>query len=283
VSPAENRVYSLPNVWVSGTLWGRTNCRDCTADHAVGTRCCETGDAGGTLYNRHEDGSAIGMEKPITKVELNFLNSPDFYDVSQVDGFNLPVQMTPVKGTGDDKTRTTGYWLGCPGVTGNVNSVCPDSSMIKDAAQYPFGGDFSYGLALKNAAGGTIACWNGCSYKTRGSCSLDGLPCRKDQDCGKKGQSCIPPPGNPNLSPQAADYCCDASDYCHTLSNDKDCGTKKRCPATAISAFYKALAPSAYAYTMGEDDWSTFNAGWKDGVGPDYYIEFCPEPLLKLF
>lgn len=82
VASGQTRVYELPNVWISGTLWGRTNCRNCTADQATGTRCCETGDASGTLFNRHEDGSAIGMEKPVTKIELNFGSSPDYYDIS---------------------------------------------------------------------------------------------------------------------------------------------------------------------------------------------------------
>lgn len=337
VASGESRVYKLPNVWISGTIWGRTNCSDCSLDEGKGTRCCETGDASGTLYNRHPDsGLTFGPEKPITKIELDFETSPDFYDVSQVDGYNLPVQLTPVKGTGDDQTRTTGYWLGCPGVTGDVNIVCPDAMSIKDTEKYPFSSDFPLGIALKDASGKTIACYQGCSYKTRGSCKLDQLPCRLDQDCAMlkvcsidknrcntvsdcpdvpqsqtcvqttnhcsiqddipcstdadckpvyahqnceaEIQSCIQPTGNPNLLPEAADYCCDGSAYCSTLSTDEECGTKKRCPVTAISAFYKALASSAYAYTMGEDDWSTFNAGWKNGVGPDYYIEFCPNP-----
>lgn len=216
--------------------------------------------------------------------------------------------MTPVRGTGDWDHKPNGYWLGCPGVTGNVNGVCPDAVTITDTEKYPFGTDFELGIALKNTGGTVIACWNGCSYKTRGSCKSDGFPCRKDQDCAvlkvcsrddrpcekdddcnpegateiqacvNKTQGCVPPPGNPNLLPAARDYCCDASDYCHTLSSDAACATKKKCPATAIAAFYKSLAPSAYAYTMGDDDWSTFNAGWKDGVGPDYYVEFCPTP-----
>lgn len=48
----------------------------------------------------------------------------DFYDVSLVDGFNLPVSITPEEGSEDCNTTS------CPG---NVNSVCPPNFAVKDS------------------------------------------------------------------------------------------------------------------------------------------------------
>ena len=60
----------------------------------------------------------------------------DFYDVSLVDGFNLPVSVATQGGSGDCQTST------CPA---NVNAVCPTE------------------LQVKGSDGSVIACKSACT------------------------------------------------------------------------------------------------------------------------
>ncbi|WOH07827.1 hypothetical protein DCAR_0727261 [Daucus carota subsp. sativus] len=104
----------------SGRIWARSFCND------AGTSC-GTGDCGNL-----QCGS--GGAPPATLIEftLNGDGGKDFYDVSLVDGFNLPVNVVP--GGGCPQTS-------CPV---DVNADCP--------------GD----LAVKDQSGGTIGCKSAC-------------------------------------------------------------------------------------------------------------------------
>jgi hypothetical protein len=80
----KSRTISIPKSW-SGRMWGRTHCgRDST-----GKFSCLTGDCGsGTL-----ECAGSGAKPPATLAEftLNGADGLDFYDVSLVDGYNLPM------------------------------------------------------------------------------------------------------------------------------------------------------------------------------------------------
>ncbi|KAJ1399299.1 Thaumatin, conserved site [Sesbania bispinosa] len=81
------RVLEVPEGW-SGRIWGR---QGCCFDPKTGKGSCETGDCAGLLKC-----GGIGGVPPATLVEMT-LGTPQsglhFYDVSLVDGFNLPVSM----------------------------------------------------------------------------------------------------------------------------------------------------------------------------------------------
>ncbi|XP_010912035.1 pathogenesis-related thaumatin-like protein 3.5 [Elaeis guineensis] len=81
-------VFTAPVGW-SGRIWGRTGCN---FDQA-GNGSCQTGACGTALKC-----SASG-EPPATLAEFT-LAAMDFYDVSLVDGFNLPITVMPVNGKG---------------------------------------------------------------------------------------------------------------------------------------------------------------------------------------
>ena len=55
----------------------------------------------------------------------------DWYDVSLVDGYNLPVRMFPVKGT--FTTTTTAYMCDTVGCTKDLLPTCPAELQVKDA------------------------------------------------------------------------------------------------------------------------------------------------------
>ncbi|XP_043725449.1 thaumatin-like protein [Telopea speciosissima] len=97
-----------PDTW-SGRFWARTEC-DFTSKPA-----CQTGDCQG----RFACNGTIGMP-PATLVEVSLLptskSNLNFYDVSLVDGYNLPVSVSAVN------AKSNCFVEGC---LKNINSVCP--------------------------------------------------------------------------------------------------------------------------------------------------------------
>ncbi|GAB2247208.1 hypothetical protein Droror1_Dr00007090 [Drosera rotundifolia] len=101
----------------SGRLWARTHC---TLNSSTFT--CLTGDCGsGTVPC-----SGGGAKPPATLAEftLNGSQSLDFYDLSLVDGFNLPILVAPMGwGRGGDCSAT--------GCLVDVNRVCPTGLSVR--------------------------------------------------------------------------------------------------------------------------------------------------------
>lgn len=72
----------------SGRIWARTGCRF----DATGAGKCLTGDCGGRLEC---DGSGATPPASLFEITLGQGNDKDFYDVSIVDGYNLPIVAWP--------------------------------------------------------------------------------------------------------------------------------------------------------------------------------------------
>lgn len=85
----QTMVFTAP-VAGSGRIWARTGCNF----DRTGNGSCQTGSCGTTLKC-----GASGVT-PATLAEFT-LASPDFYDVSLVDGFNLPILVRPLNGRGN--------------------------------------------------------------------------------------------------------------------------------------------------------------------------------------
>lgn len=82
--------FRVPGDW-SGRVWARTGCDFDSGNHKP---ACETGDCDGKL----ECAGNIGLP-PVTLVELTIQvdkGKPSFYDVSLVDGYNLPVSVSSI-------------------------------------------------------------------------------------------------------------------------------------------------------------------------------------------
>jgi hypothetical protein len=78
-------------------FWGRTGCSDDDADLK-----CETGSAVSNKdYTDKLRAGGVGSNYPATKGEIFFDGAGDqhFYDISIVDGYNVPIQIEPVSGT----------------------------------------------------------------------------------------------------------------------------------------------------------------------------------------
>jgi hypothetical protein len=118
LQPGESNMLAVPTSW-SGRLWGRTLC----AQDSTGGFSCVTGDCGSSTI----ECAGRGAAPPATLAEftLNGANGLDFYDVSLVDGYNLPMTVVPKGGTGG-MCNTTGCVV-------DMNGACPTELKVMSA------------------------------------------------------------------------------------------------------------------------------------------------------
>lgn len=108
LTKGSSRTFQAPTGW-SGRFWGRT---DCNFDDS-GSGSCATGDcSSGTL-----ECNGATSTPPTTLAEITLgSGSQDFYDVSLVDGYNLPIIL---EGSGGSGT------CGSTGCITDLNRRCP--------------------------------------------------------------------------------------------------------------------------------------------------------------
>ncbi|XP_068646838.1 thaumatin-like protein 1b [Aristolochia californica] len=123
----ESQALTVPTNW-SGRFWGRTQC----TEDSTGKFSCVTGDCGSGKVE-----CAGGAAPPATLAEftLNGSGGLDFYDVSLVDGYNLPMTVVPQGGSGN--CTTTGCLV-------ELNGACPSDLRVQSA-------DGSENVACKSA------------------------------------------------------------------------------------------------------------------------------------
>ncbi|EAY78456.1 hypothetical protein OsI_33545 [Oryza sativa Indica Group] len=130
--PGQSRRVSAPPTW-NGRFWGRTGCNftsTATNHHGNAAAACLTGDCGGRLAC---NGTAGAPPATLVEVDLHEDQSKgSSYDVSLVDGYNLPVAVwtkppTPGAAAADRKCVI-------PGCAKNVNAVCPPELQVTAAA-----------------------------------------------------------------------------------------------------------------------------------------------------
>ena len=97
-------------VWGSGCVFDSTG---------MGT--CDTGDCGGVLQC---NGAGGNPPASLAEITLDGANGYDFYDISLVDGYNLPINMQPIGGTSANGT------CGAPGCISNLNLNCPTALQV---------------------------------------------------------------------------------------------------------------------------------------------------------
>jgi hypothetical protein len=123
----QSHTVAMPAGKWSGRFWGRTGCRF----DAGGAGSCETGDCGGKLACAGATGKT-----PATLAEftLGDAANPDFYDLSLVDGYNLPMGIAPLEGT---FTRSPGAAHDClvPSCAHDLDASCPAELRLMSGAQ----------------------------------------------------------------------------------------------------------------------------------------------------
>ncbi|XP_042417702.1 thaumatin-like protein 1 [Zingiber officinale] len=115
--PAGGRRLDPGQVWTinvapgttGGQIWARTGC----SFNSTGIGRCLTGDCAGLLECEARELGSL----PVTLVEfsLDQFENLDFFDISLVDGFNVPVNLIPTSG-------------GCPAVRceADITASCPE-------------------------------------------------------------------------------------------------------------------------------------------------------------
>ncbi|CAE6206682.1 unnamed protein product [Arabidopsis arenosa] len=136
----EARVINAPSSW-TGRFWGRSLC----STSSKGNFSCATGDCGSGKIECSE-----GSAPPTTLAEfsLNGSNGQDFYDVSLVDGYNLPLVVVPQR----PQSGQTCVSIGC---VVNLTKTCPSELQVMGSS----------------SEGEPIACMNACQkFKTAEFC-----------------------------------------------------------------------------------------------------------------
>ncbi|KAJ4976216.1 hypothetical protein NE237_001322 [Protea cynaroides] len=118
LEPDETWLVNIASDTNSGRIWGRTNC----TFNATGKGRCETGDCNNQLECK--DNGAL----PVTLAEfaLNQYDNLDFYDLSLVDGFNIPMEFSPNSSS-------------CRGIkcAADINAECPVELRTKGGCNHP--------------------------------------------------------------------------------------------------------------------------------------------------
>ncbi|XP_057426622.1 pathogenesis-related thaumatin-like protein 3.5 [Lotus japonicus] len=112
----ETSAIAAPTSW-GGRFWGRTLC---SQDDSTGKFSCVTGDCGSGKL----ECAGNGALPPATLAEftLDGAGGLDFFDVSLVDGYNVPMLVVPQGGSGDNCTAT--------GCIGDLNGACPSELRV---------------------------------------------------------------------------------------------------------------------------------------------------------
>ncbi|ORX94040.1 putative Zeamatin precursor [Basidiobolus meristosporus CBS 931.73] len=125
LTPGETFTITVVDQW-QGRFWGRTEC-DFEHKNMTTNTACSTGDCG----SGEEYCGYISGRPPASLAEFTFngWNNLDFYDVSLVDGYNLPISIQP-----HTKVPNWGnpYSCGSPTVEKDINLICPGPLQIRD-------------------------------------------------------------------------------------------------------------------------------------------------------
>ena len=101
-----------------GRIWARTGCNF----DGSGRGQCQTGDCGGLLECIHYG----TPPNTLAEFALNQYNDMDFYDISLVEGFNVPIKFSP--------NSSSGRALNC---TADINGQCPNELKAEGGCNNP--------------------------------------------------------------------------------------------------------------------------------------------------
>lgn len=274
----QTQAFTIAGNTQAARFWPRTGC----GLDASGHLSCETGDcplppAGYTGSNdgtQCVDGSAqVGGNPPATIAEFTLggsgpqANFPDFYDISLVDGFNVPIEVVPLDGSG---------------VQGTGNFSCGTSACKAfDCANVP------PELQIKNQAGEIIACSSICiavnnaTQRALFPSSLGAIWTGTDPVLGhpmKDLVCCTCGDGNGGCASPTCEYGCSP----YNTPSASELGGKcdvNTWPLASDGQHYQTAfssqCPQAYSWQF-DDTQATFQC-----VAPDYQISFCPPLTAK--
>ncbi|XP_047308384.1 thaumatin-like protein 1b [Impatiens glandulifera] len=199
----ESKTINAPSNW-GGRFWARTLC----SQDSTGKFSCITADCGSNTI----ECSGNGAKPPATLAEftLDGAGGMDFYDVSLVDGYNIPMLVVPQGGSGVNCTTT--------GCLTDLNTVCPSE------------------LKVNGAAGDGVACRSACEAfgEPKYCCSgAFGTPetCRPSEYSEMFKQAC-PRAYSYAYDDHSSTFTCTGADYLITLCPTPTTTSKKSSDGT---------------------------------------------------
>lgn len=209
-APGSSLSFVVPEAWTGGHIWGRQDCDFSSGNTPPDTNttiggCVSGGCPGGLL--------CTGMgAAPTTHAEWTLApgngSGADYYDVSIVDGFNLPLQVLP--------SATN---CGVAECVAELNANCPE----------PLRGPFSPGSTTP------IGCKSACTA------NLDGNPNNSASCC--TGQFSAPG-ACPSSGVQYYEYFKSACPFTYAYSQDVTSGTSlQTCPGSSFADYTVTFCP----------------------------------------
>jgi hypothetical protein len=156
LAPGQSVTFSVPEGW-GGRIWGRTGC----SFNSAGVGSCQTGDCGG-LFQCQGTGNTPAT---LAELTLDSFDGLDFYDVSMVDGSNLPMYINTTHMVGTDPVSSDGCYEG----------ACTKAVVCPSAMQVMAGGQAVACETACAAFGGDAYCCTG-SWAGRANCIPSNWP-----------------------------------------------------------------------------------------------------------
>ncbi|CAE6427414.1 unnamed protein product [Rhizoctonia solani] len=169
-APNSSRSFVVPEGWTGGYIWGRRDCNfsagNSPADTNTTTGGCVSGGCPGGLYC-----TALGSS-PTTHAEWTLApgdgSGADYYDISIVQGFNLPMQVVP-----------SAMGCGIAECAVDLNANCPDPLRGPFAPNtnntVPIGCKSACTANLDGNPANSAACCTG-EFTAQGACPTSGVP-----------------------------------------------------------------------------------------------------------
>lgn len=235
-----------------GRVWARTNCT-WNASGASGTSC-STGDCGGLQACK---GPGVAPAS-LAEFTLNGSNSQTFYDISLVDGYNLPIAIVMLP-EGNSKLEAIDPSTTNPSCVASVSNLAPQNFNPYTNNQQFLGTSGSSPLPFNTqTTQSQVASW--CPWDLQVSPPL------------APGDGVYPYPDG-NVVRPAFDPCYSAcvkygqANYCCTGRYN----SPNKCQPNYYAKAAKAVCPDAYSYAY-DDQTSTFI----NPTGAGYQVVFCP-------
>jgi len=222
-----------------GAFWGRTGCSGTKDNLDCGWQTCYAYTDG---KGKTQCGGA-GVSPPATKGEINFdQGGHDTYDVSIVDGFNVPMAIEIVPGTGRTGSLPPDYKKFDCTLAGTKTDLLP----LFNAT------GLNFDRLIRVSNGKMMAMWSACSAAS----PPNPADSRKDEYC------CINPWGSKQDFQQNGNRKCDPTTWPEDMQT---------------AQFFHEYLIGSYSYAY-DDDASTFqcmNAG--ADTPTSYLVTFCGE------
>jgi hypothetical protein len=254
LQPGENQTMYVSRDW-QGRIWGRTNCTfDDSGQAQGGGSACSTGDCGGALS------CEIAGAAPATLAEFTLYgaSSQAYYDLSMVDGYNLPMAIVLLANGNSELESMSGSKTN-PACVASIGDLAPSSFYPYRNGQQFLGTSSDDPLPfVTDISASDVAEW----------CPWD---LQVDAPLGP-GNGIYPYPDG-NVQRPVFDPCLSA---CAKYNKDQYCCTgsydgPSKCSHNYYSSAAKSVCPDAYSYAYDDQD-STFIV--PEGGG--FQVIFCP-------